>query len=166
MDEFRIRAPKMTNYMKEAFSASECALSKNPTIERPPARGACTHRLWLANARAGLRAPCAPACWARGGSHAPERMPSGAAHARFARTGAHAVRRSARAGAGASLFGQLAPNGTLLPLMPGRSGADDAEMCWSECSWHKEPSANHSPFVPAPIQPAQRRGAIRCAERG
>jgi hypothetical protein len=34
MDEFRIRARKMTNYMKEAFSASECALSKKPTPER------------------------------------------------------------------------------------------------------------------------------------
>jgi hypothetical protein len=158
----------MTNYMKEAFSASECALSKNPTIERPPARGACTHRLWLANARAGLRAPyprAGPAPPPRTGRCAPVR-PRMLGQGRFARTGAHAVRRSARAGAGASLFGQLVPNGTLLPLMPGRSGADDAEMCWSECSWHKEPSANHSPFVPAPIQPAQRRGAIRCAERG
>jgi hypothetical protein len=34
MDGFRIRARKMTNCKKEVFSASECALSKNPTLER------------------------------------------------------------------------------------------------------------------------------------
>jgi hypothetical protein len=39
MDEFRIRARKMTNYTKEAFSASECALSKKSTLERRGAGG-------------------------------------------------------------------------------------------------------------------------------
>jgi hypothetical protein len=34
MDEFRIRARKMIDHTKEVFSASECALSKKPTLER------------------------------------------------------------------------------------------------------------------------------------